>query len=404
MSLLDSVEIILIMAVLGTLSAVIARYIRLPLASILIFSGFVFSLFIEPLGIDTGIRAHNFQDIIFFIFLPALIFDAAYNIDYKLLIQQLEPILILAVFGLLISTVLTAVSVYYAIGYGFPFVAALLTGALLSATDPVAVTNQLKQLAAPKSLETLVEGESLFNDATAIVLFSILLSLATSSTTSITVYDAVVKFIIIFLGGALVGGVSGLLAIVITRLLNNIASITFVSLLTAYGSFYIAEHLLHVSGVMAVLLAAILFAKHQQNQNNKTVMKSIKQVWEFLAYFFNTLLFIVMGIVITVDMFTQRWLAMLIAIAAVLVARLVSVYISAALSEHVFHKPIEDIYKPVLVWGGLRGAIAIALVFSLPVELEFWWTIQSMTFGVVLFTLLVQAPTNKWLLKKLNII
>lgn len=404
MSLLDSVEIILIMAVLGTLAAVVASYTRLPLAIILIFSGFTFSLFIEQLGVDTGIRAHNFQDLIFFIFLPALIFEAAYNIDQRLLIQQLRPILILAVLGLLVSTLLTAVSVYYAIGYGFPFVAALLTGALLSATDPVAVINQLKQLAAPKDLATLVEGESLFNDATAIVLFSILLSLATSSTASVTAYDAILKFLLIFLGGAITGIVSGLLAIAISKLLNNFASIAFISLLTAYGSFYIAEHLLHVSGVMAVLLAALLFGKHQQNLNNRALMEGVAQVWEFMAYFFNTLIFIVMGIVITVEMFTQRWLAMLIAIAAVLLARFASVYISAGLSKHIFRKPIQDSYKPVLVWGGLRGAIAIALVLSLPVELEFWWTIQSMTFGVVLFTLLVQAPTNKWLLKKLKII
>lgn len=404
MSLLNGVEVILILSLLGTLAAVIAPYARLPLAVILIFCGFIFSLFIEPLGIDTGIRAHNIQDLIFFIFLPALIFEAAYNMDHRLLIQQLRPILVLAIFGLLISTLLTAISVYYAIGYGFPFVAALLTGALLSATDPVAVTAQLKELAAPKDLGTLVEGESLFNDATAIVLFSILLSLATDATASVSAYDAIIKFGLTFVGGIVVGSVCGLIAIGVCLLLNNFLSITFISLLTAYGSFYLAEHLLHVSGVMAVLMAAILIGQHQQKKNNKQIQQGIEHVWEFIAYFFNTLIFIIMGIVITVDMFTQRWLAMLIAIAAVLVARLASVYISASVSRHILRKPIPKAYKPVLVWGGLRGAIAIALVLSLPVELEFWWTIQSMTFGVVLFTLLVQAPTNKWLLKKLNII
>lgn len=403
MSLLNIVETILILVLLGIISALLARLIRLPLAIVLIACGFIFSLFIERLGIDTGIRAHNFKDLIFFIFLPALIFEAAYNINHRLLILQLRPILLLAIFGLLISTLLTAISVYYAIGYGFTFIAALLTGALLSATDPVAVTSQLKELSAPKDLATLIEGESLFNDATAIVLFSILLTLATSSSVSVTVNGAVLEFIITFFGGVSTGIVCGVLAVVLSRMTNNFTSIAFISLLTAYGSFYIAEHVFHVSGVMAVLLAAMIFGKSQQKNSNE-IKHGIDKVWEFLAYFFNTLLFIIMGIVITVDMFSQRWLAMIIAIVAVLVARLVSVYISAAVSKHILRKPITEKYKPVLVWGGLRGAIAIALVLSLPIELEFWWTIQSMTFGVVLFTLLVQAPTNKWLLKKLNII
>ena len=239
MSLLDVVEIILILVLLGTISALLARYIRLPLAVILIVSGFIFSLFIEKLGIDTGIRAHNFQDLIFFIFLPALIFEAAYNINHRLLILQLRPILLLAIFGLLISTLLTAISVYYAIGYGFTFIAALLTGTLLSATDPVAVTSQLKELSAPKDLATLIEGESLFNDATAIVLFSILLSLATNSSTSVTINGAVLEFAITFSGGIATGVVCGVLAMAVSRLINNFTSTAFISLLTAYGSFYI---------------------------------------------------------------------------------------------------------------------------------------------------------------------
>lgn len=404
MSLVNIVEIILIIALIGTVAAVLARYIRLPLAITLIFSGFIFSLFIEKLGIDTGIRAHNFQDLIFFVFLPALIFEAAYNINHRLLIHQLRPILVLAIFGLIISTLLTAVSVYYGIGYGFTFIAALLTGALLSATDPVAVTAQLKELSAPKDLATLIEGESLFNDATAIVLFSILLTLATSSAASVNALDVIKEFLISFLGGVVTGIGCGLLAIIFSKLLKTFSAIALISLLTAYGSFYIAEHLFHVSGVIAVLLAAMIFGKYQQQQNSREIREGVEQVWEFLAHFFNTFLFIIMGIVITIDMFTERWLAMLIAIAAVLVARLVSVYISGGVSRHILRKPIVERYKPVLVWGGLRGAIAIALVLSLPVELEFWWTIQSMTFGVVLFTLLVQAPTNKLLLKKLKII
>ena len=402
MSLLQYLESIFIISSVGVIATLLAKFIRLPLALILVACGFVFSLFIVDLGIDTGIRAHNFQDLIFFVFLPVLIFEAAYNIDRQQLLQYLGPILILAVIGLIISTLITAVSIYYAIGYGFPFITALLAGVMLSATDPVAVVDQLKRLAAPKDLAVLIEGESLFNDATAIVLFSILLALALNPAEAITPGAVILQFAKVFFGGVACGAISGFIAVVIVRLVDNYLVTVFVSLLTAYVSFYIAEHLLHVSGVMSVLIAALLMAGFKQKMAADAADR-VEHTWEFLAFIFNVLIFVVMGIVITLDMFTERWLAMIIAIIAVLAARLISVYLSAALSGTVLRKPIEKTHKPVLVWGGLRGAIAIALVLSLPIELEFWWTVQSMVFGVVLFTLAVQSPTNGWLLKKLKL-
>ena len=403
MSLLQYLESIFIISSVGVIATLLAKFIRLPLALILVASGFVFSLFIVDLGIDTGIRAHNFQDLIFFVFLPVLIFEAAYNIDRQQLLRYLGPILILAVIGLIISTLITAVSIYYAIGYGFPFVTALLAGVMLSATDPVAVVDQLKRLAAPKDLAVLIEGESLFNDATAIVLFSILLALALNPAEAITPGGVILQFAKVFFGGVVCGAASGFFAVMIVRLVDNYLVTAFVSLLTAYLSFYIAEHLLHVSGVMSVLTAALVMAGFKPKMASSDVDR-VEHTWEFLAFIFNVLIFVVMGIVITLDMFTERWLAMIIAIIAVLAARLISVYLSAALSGTVLRKPIEPTHKPVLVWGGLRGAIAIALVLSLPIELEFWWTVQSMVFGVVLFTLAVQSPTNGWLLKKLKLI
>lgn len=402
MSLLQYLESIFIISSVGVIATLLAKFIRLPLALMLVLCGFVFSLFIVDLGIDTGIRAHNFQDLIFFVFLPVLIFEAAYNIDQQQLLRYLGPILILAVIGLIVSTLITAVSIYYAIGYGFPFVTALLAGVMLSATDPVAVVDQLKRLAAPKDLAVLIEGESLFNDATAIVLFSILLALALNPAEAITPGAVVLQFAKVFFGGVVCGAVSGFIAVMIVRLVDNYLLTAFVSLLTAYVSFYIAEHLLHVSGVMSVLIAALVMAGFKQKMASDDADK-VQHIWEFLAFIFNVLIFVVMGIVITLDMFAERWLAMIIAIIAVLAARLISVYLSAALSGTVLRKPIASAHKPVLVWGGLRGAIAIALVLSLPVELEFWWTVQSMVFGVVLFTLAVQSPSNGWLLKKLKL-
>jgi len=146
----------------------LARKIHLPFTAILVITGFIASELLVMTGIDTGIRAENFHDLIFFVFLPVLVFEAAYNINTRLLWQNLLPILFLAIPLMLLSTVITATLVYFGIGHptGFPWIAALLTGALLSATDPVAVVALLRQMGVSERLAILMEGESLFNDAT----------------------------------------------------------------------------------------------------------------------------------------------------------------------------------------------------------------------------------------------
>jgi CPA1 family monovalent cation:H+ antiporter len=384
------------MALVGLL---LSRLIRLELTLACLLTGCLVGLSLEYTHFDTGIRAHNLHEIVFFIILPVLIFEAAWHLKPQLLRRWLIPVFVLATLGVLISCFVTAALVFVGIGHpeGFPWIAALLTGAILSATDPIAVISQLRALNAPKDLAALFEGESLFNDATAIVLFTIILTFATQTSGS-QESSYLAFFSLVFFGGILVGVLIGLLSTIAILLIRNPPATVFVLVLTAFGSFYVSEHLLHTSGIMAVM-ASSMTIRVLLTDVESIVAKGVGYTWEWLGLAFNSVLFVIMGLVITVDMFVVHWLAMLIAIIASLLARGVAVG-SCALITKPLANNISIGWQILLTWGGLRGAIAIALVLSLPVELPYWWTIQSMVFGVVLFSLLVQGTTNSYLIRK----
>ena len=395
----------LLLATVALPATAAARFVpQLPLSAWLVGFGFALGLGVEATGFDTGVRAGNFRPLMFFVLLPALIFEAGYSLRQDLLWHHLAPVLLMATLGLIVSLAATGVALWLGIGHpGFPLIAGLLGGALLAATDPVAVVAQIRQLNAPPELVVLIEGESLFNDATAIVVFSLLVSVATAmGTHNLSLGTPAIDFATVFFGGIAVGGAIGYSAAAAERLLSPTLPRAFNSLLAAYGAFYIAEGLLHVSGVMAVLLTALVLHRDHQQRINAEQHKQLHTVWVALAHLFNTLVFALMGLTITTEMFSQRWLAMLIGIGAGLIGRSIAVYGSIWLATRLSGHRLPSQYPPVLVWGGLRGGVALALALSLPHELPYWWTLQSICYGVVLFTLLAQAPTMPWLLRRLG--
>lgn len=406
-----SVEFIVGFAVLLFVLSLIAepfsRWLHFPHSAVLVLLGVGVAYFVTlGLGIDTGLRATSFHDLIFFAFLPVLIFDAAFKIPLKLLRADLGVILFLAVIGMLLTTIVSAAMLYWGIGHtaGFPWIAALLAGTLLAATDPVAVVTQLKTLGAPERLGVILEGESLFNDATAIVLFSIFLTLALTPGVEISVLGASGRFLATFVGGALVGGIIGLLGSRLMHHMDDDIVRATVTLAAAYGSFLMADVVLHVSGVMGSLAAGLVMARAVQRQPHEESESVLDFFWGALAYVANGCVFLLVGVTITVEMFRERWLAMLIAIAAILIARACATYGGIALLNPLLADRVPASYQTTMVWGGLRGAVTLALALSLPVELEYWWTIQSMAFGVVLFTLFVQAPTTPALLRRTGLV
>jgi len=390
---------VLAVSALAVVGFMVQRALRIELTLACLLVGFVAGLGIEFTSFDTGIRASNLHDLVFFVILPVLIFEAAWELKPALLKKWLLPILLMATLGVLNCTFIAAGLIYAGIGHaeGFPWIAALITGAILAATDPVAVIAQLRAAKVSADLTTIFEGESLFNDATAVVLFSIVIGLATNSVDAAgDSYFA--YFFMVAVGGLVFGTVSGLVVSAVLLLIGSSVASRFILVFSAFASFYVAEHLMHISGILAVMMTAIV-TRVMLREVQASVTEGIAGTWEWLGTYFNSVLFAIMGLVVTLAMFRDQWLAMLIAIGAAVVARVVGVGVSCLLARPL-SEPVSLPWQGLLVWGGLRGAIAIALVLSLPTSLPYWWTIQSMVFGVVLFSLLVQGTSNSYLITK----
>lgn len=390
---------ILFIAMVAITGLLASRFTKVDYTLTCLMTGFITGLFLPNLGVDTGVRANNLQSLIFYVIFPVLIFEAAWHIKPQVLKNWIIPIVILATLGVLLSTLIAASLLYFGIGHpGFPWMAALLTGAILAATDPISVVAKLKACHAPEDLSTLIEGESLFNDATVIVLFSLILAIITG-TYSHTEYGPALVFLETFFGGILLGSVAGLIAAILVLIQGDNAIAKIILLFTAFGSFYVAEHLLHISGIMAVMSTAIA-ARICLREHEHSVLEGTEATWQWLGLLFNSIIFSLMGLVIVPSMFTDQWLAITIAIAAALIARTMTVYLGMLMTKPLTWK-IKPQWSLLLIWGGLRGSIAIALVLALPTTLDYWWTIQSMVFGVVLFNLFVQGLTINPLINKL---
>lgn len=407
----------LYMAVAAVAGLGLARILRTDNTLGCLISGIVAGMLLPILDYDTGLRADNLKSLIFFVILPVLIFDAAWKIEPENLLRWLGPILLFSTVGVAICVLLIAVLVYYGINYpaGFPWQAALLTGAILASTDPVTVVGQLKkQNKENEGFLTLIKGESLFNDAMSIVLFTLILAAAGESVINgevngmeatseglMKVASMALYFFVTFFGGMVVGLIFGLLTAIVVLFLRSGGAALMVLVLAAFGSFYFAEHVVHVSGIIAVMVCAIV-SRTCLREQNKTYLSHAEPTWEWLELLFTALIFVIMGFVITFEMFTHQWLAMLIAIAAALGARAMAIFMLAPLCRFI-GPPVPPSWRIMLSWGGLRGAIAIALVLSLPTDLPYWWTVQSMVFGVVLFSILIQGTSSIYFFKKMDL-
>jgi len=400
--MLEVLSFYLLLLLIAVISEPLMARLGFPFSAFLVFLGFAGSELFIYAGGDTGLRWDIFHDLVFFLFLPVLIFEAAFNMNRHELGRNLPQILLLAVPLTLLATVVTATLLYFGVGHpqGFPWMAALIAAALLSATDPVAVLALFKRLGAPERLRTIVDGESLFNDATAIVLFVLLLSLASGERSEAGVLDTIGSFVLIFSGGTLAGALVAGLAMAMLRLAGEAVLRGVISLLAAYGAFLLAESM-HLSGVMATLVAGLILGRMRDGTREG---QALHLLWEYKGWIANTLLFLISGISFQLAMFSQQWLAMLIGIAAVLVARATNVFLLLPLLERLpGMQPTPRAWRPVIWSGGVRGAVTLALALSLPVSLDYWWTIQSIAYGVVLWTLLVHAGSMPWLMRRLGL-
>jgi CPA1 family monovalent cation:H+ antiporter len=362
----------------------------------------------------TDIRGLISGQLILALLVPPLIFEGALHIRWRRFRKNLLSILLMALPGVLLATVIVA-GVILSLGnvldsffpnaaswLAIPIPAAIAFGALISATDPVAVIAFFRTLGVSKRLAVLVEGESLLNDGTSIVIFNLALALGGASvahgaeSAGFDWVGAVVEFGRVAIGGLLVGIAVGAFAVFLFRILEDRLVETMITLPVAFGSFILAEHY-HLSGILAVVAAGILVGNAMQNYTSPSTKTALFNFWEMFAFVMTSLIFLIIGWQIDIREFIvpQNLVLVGAAVLAILISRAIVVYGMSAISSQ-FSEKIPVGYRHVMYWGGLRGAISLALALSLAPNTfgaGVGRQLQLMTFGVVLFTLLAQGLT-----------
>ncbi len=390
------IELLLVVS----LVAIVVRRLRVPYTVALVLVGLLIT-FGQPSQLDLT------PELILALFVPPLVFEAAFHLEFNRLRDTLLPILVLAIPGVLLTT--TVVGFAVSVGVGLPLASGLVFGALIAATDPVAVVALFRALGAPKNLTVLVEGESLFNDGTAIVVFNVMLAAALPAAVGVAERDtgfdplaAGVNFVIVSAGGLGIGiGLGWLVSQLIARLDDYLIETTLTTVL-AFGSYLIAERF-HVSGVLAVVAAGIVCGNLGPKGMSPTTRIVLFSFWEYLAFIANSLVFLLIGLDVNLPQIASNSGPIAVAVIAVLLSRAVVVYGLTWLTNRA-KKRMPGSYQHILFWGGLRGAISLALALSLPASLADRELLRIMAFGVVLFTLLAQGTTMQLLLRRLDLI
>jgi len=361
-------------------------------------------LLIGVLGIGPQIEKTGFgYHLIFFVFLPPLLFQGAFHMNLNDLLEQFWPIVCLAVPGVIVSTLLVGGLVGWLGGISSMMVA-ILFGALISPTDPVSVLSLFKEVGAPKDLKTIVEGESLFNDATGVVLFTILLK-AVLSGQEIGFAQAAYEFVKVSVGGLLLGSVLGWIVFKVMRHIEDHLLENALCLVLAYGSFWLAE-VMHLSGVIGTVMAGLMIGNYGRrlSMSEKTT-NTVEIFFESIGFLINSLLFVLIGLELREVPANIMWMTVFVAIAAMLIARAAVSYSFYWLLNRAGTKRPKR-WNHILFWGGLRGSIPIALLLNLPNEglLVTWRPVLLLAgFGCVFFSLVVQGITMKPLMLKLGI-
>jgi len=388
-----TVRILILLLLIASAVAMATKWVRVPYTLALVIVGLV----ISPMHFLPAV--HVSPDLILLIFLPALLFEAAWNLKLDQLRRNLLPILVLAVAGVVLSTGVISLILHY--GLGLSWRPALLFGSMISATDPVSVLALFKTLGLPSRLATIVEGESLLNDGTAVVVFRIILIAAAGSSVGGLALSSLREFVVVVACGLLAGVILGVLASTLTSYFDDHLLEITLTTIAAYGSFLMAEGL-HVSPVIAVLATGLVIGNYgRQKGMSPPTQLAVNSFWEYAAFVVNSLVFLLIGLEIQVVTLAENVWPVCWAIAATLAARAVAVYFLMPVSNF-FGEKISLRWQSVLFWGGLRGSLSIALVLSLPAAVPERAQLITMIFGCVIFSLLVQGLTIGPLLRRLG--
>lgn len=385
---IESIELILL---IGAVVAIVARRLKIPYTVGLVVAGLLLAFI--PLGIAIPFN----KELLFKVLLPPLIFEAALYIHWKELKRDMLPVVTFATVGVLLSAFITAAIMHYAIGWAWEM--AILFGVLIAATDPVSVIATFKEAKVEGRLRLLVEAESLFNDSTAAVAFTIALAFAMGQTMSA---ETIAGTLVLSIAGGIISGliVGGGCLLLAGRTDDHLVELALTTI-AAFGSFWLAEHF-HWSGVLASMTAGILVGNTQSlGFVTEKGEEAIESLWEFAAFVVNSIVFIILGVNEAYQDFGRSALAIGVAILAVIFARAIAIYpISALYSKSRWKLAAE--HQHIMFWGGLRGALALALALGIPESVPFRQEILTVTFGVVAFSVFAQGLTMTPLLRKLG--
>ena len=384
--------LIIILLLIVSLVAMLVRRFRVPYTVALVIVGLLITS-------QSALKFELTPELILALFLPPLVFEAAFHLNISEVRRSLPGILLLAVPGVILTTLIIAGVLLFGTSLTLPV--ALVFGTLIAATDPVSVVSLFRTLGVPKRLAVLVEGESLFNDGTAIVIFNLMIAFALTGHFDLT--KGVTDFVFVSTGGIVIGLALGwIISLLIARVDDYLIETTLTTVL-AFGSYLVAEQF-HFSGVLAVVAAGLVNGNIGPRGMSPTTRIVLYNFWEYVAFLANSLVFLLIGMQVNISLLISAWQPILWAILAILVARIIVVYGLCWLVNR-FSEPIPMRWQHVLNWSGLRGAISLALVLSLPVSFgDDRELLRVMAFGVVLFTLLIQSTTMSQLIRWLHII
>jgi len=382
------------------LVAIAARRFELPYTVGLVVVGAA----LKFVRLDLG--EHLTHDLVFDLILPPLLFEAALALSWRDLKRDLVLILVFSTVGALAATFFVAEGMTVLMGW--PFASALVFGALIAATDPVATIAMFKDNAIHGRLRLLVESESLMNDGAAAVIFVASLAWAQSGAATPTDWRTILSLLGVVFGGVAIGGLCGGLAILVAGRTSEHVVEAALTTITAFGAFLSAEYV-HASGVLATVSAGLVMgnlgvlADDERSYLTNKGREFVVALWEFVAFLANSVVFLLIGVDLASMPFgASKAFAICIAIAVVLLGRAVTIYpLSLLFASTRWAVPVSE--QHVLWWGGLRGALALALALSLPDSLPLRDEIRVAAFGVVGFSIVVQGLTMPLLLRRLGL-
>lgn len=398
----------------------LAQRLHVPYTVLLVFVGSLLVPLTHVPGFEFLRAFYLTPELLFYIFLPILIFESAYNMRVRELMHNIYAVSWFSIGSLIISAIFIAGALFFifrALGMEIPFLVTLLFGALISATDPVAVLALFKEFGVPRRLSFLFEGESLFNDGTALALFLVILEIALKGFSGLdTLAEGLFMFTTMVVGGIIFGiGMGFLFAKLIEKAGNNEHIEITLTLLVAHLTFILSEvissHLvisgqkIHLSAIIATVMASMVIGNYGRSKLSSSVEHFMERFWSYFAFLANSLVFITMGLLfadLPID-FRRFIIPILITVLVVMAGRALSIYpVAGWLNFRKKEKEIPLSWQHLLAWGSLRGALAIIMVLLIPDTLSFpeWhfeFTIKefitALTIGCIYFTLFVKALT-----------